>query len=697
MKTVKQIFVALVAHFFCLKYHHMGSVFVRFDFCSRQTFSHIMSSHVSRHALPIASPRRSPRYLQPQASVDIAAAAPLEDAQSPRPTTVQGMMNRSKEMTSKTDIVESGNAMVAEVTAFLAQRTKQRNADTMRYLELRMKMKPPPPMTMEELEQHPLAKQKAQKRLKQDREFDNAADEDDVDALPFIAKPQTDRDVMKALRNEIVAVNHEVHSSKKTRPSTTAKTSVSGSAGMMLTFGSTIGGPGWGEEDVDWKVNSARLPSRQTINSLPLIPAPPRNQAFLTAVGDRSPDSAEHQHIGSPSAVGSAASPLSVRALGPEHDKEILSRDPRELRKIRNEDRHAQYYRGNLVEQGLPSKVNPDVATTSDMELFHDKVHLHDHHFNIASLKEIERARAAQNIFRATKVDTLQRYLSDEKHHFRTPDQVLGRARRATHRSAREKDNAERLDVFFDHLDRLERFTKPSFPGHTHQYLYGCIAQTRKVVTQREGMQEYADFDTVVHQSFPPEMLLHYYVADFLRMLAAIFGIGMDRFRVWLRDALKRFDARDYEPVFRSVEIAIGKEVTKEARFKVNVIMVRGAPPPLTRTELSLRISVERHAMETALVPGATKVTWNETFSFHIYDEQSHITMVLIQDGEQIGQGSFSVFRYPIGKPSRMWFPIPGPLIPHAEVNIVVEMLPLQNDNRKQACSVLLPDHQPVS
>lgn len=621
-----------------------------------------------------SSPRRSPRYRVTRVDGDV--QPPPEDIPSTRPTTVQGLMNRSKELTRKKDIVESGNAMVAEVTAFLAQRTKQRNADTMRYLELRMKMKPPPPMTMEELEQHPLAKQKAQKRLKQDREFDGAADDDEVDALPFIAKPQTDRDVMKALRNEIVIVNHEVHSSKKARPLTSAR-SITSRDGLGLTFGSAVDGAvGWAE-DVDWQVSSARLPSRQAINNnLPLIPVPPSRQAFLTSVRDQSPDSAVDHQIAIIVSEG-AASPLSVRALGPEHDKEILSRDPKELRKIRNEDRHAQYYRGNLVEQGLPPKVNPEVATTSDMELFQDKVHLHDHHFNLASLKEIERARAAQNIFRPTKVETLQRYLSDERHHFRTPDQVLGRARRATHRSAREKDNAERLDVFFDHLDRLERFTKPSFPPHTHPFLYGCIAHTRKAVTQREGMQEYADFDAVVQQSFPPEMLLHYYVADFLRMLAAIFGIGIDRFRVWLRDALKRFDARDYEPVFRSVEIAIGKEVTREARFKVHVHMARGAPPPLTRTEMSLRISVERHTAETSLLPGATKLAWNETFFFHIYDEQSHITMMLLQDGESIGQGSFSVFRYPIGKPSRMWFPIPGPGIPHAEVNIIVEMLPL--------------------
>lgn len=628
----------------------------------------------------LASPRRSPRYLVAH-TVDSQAVRASEDLPSSRPTTVNDLMFRSRELTKKKDIVESGNAMVAEVTAFLAQRTKQRNADTMRYLELRMKMKPPPPMTMEELEQHPLAKQKAQKRLKQDREFDGAADDDEIDALPFIAKPQTDRDVMKALRNEIVAVNHEVHTSKKARPLSSARGLTSGDA-LGLTFGGTTG---WAE-DVDWKVTSARLPSRQAIGNLPLIPVPPSRQAFLTAVRDQSPDHTIDQHQLQLTPAESAASPLSVRALGPEHDKEILSRDPKELRKIRNEDRHAQYYRGNLVEQGLPSKINPDVATTSDMELFRDKVHLHDHHFNIASLKEIERARAAQNIFRATKVDTLQRYLSDERHHFRTPDQVLGRARRATHQSAREKDNAERLDVFFDHLDRLERFTKPSFPPHTHPYLYGCIAHTRRAVTQREGMQEYADFDTVVQQSFPSEMLLHYYVADFLRMLAAIFGIGMDRFRVWLRDALKRFDARDYEPVFRSVEIAIGKDVTKEARFKVHVHMARGAPPPLTRTEMSLRISVERHTAETSPVPGATKVTWNETFFFHIYDEQSHITMMLLQDGEPVGQGSFSVFRFPVGKPSRMWFPIPGAGIPHAEVNIVVEMLPLvpsDKDTRK--------------
>jgi hypothetical protein len=627
----------------------------------------------------LASPRRSPRYLVAHA-IENSRAEKSEDSPSSRPTTVNDLMFRSRELTKKKDIVESGNAMVAEVTAFLAQRTKQRNADTMRYLELRMKMKPPPPMTMEELEQHPLAKQKAQKRMKQDREFDGSADDDEVDTLPFIAKPQTDRDVMKALRNEIVAVNHEVHSSKKARPLSTARGLTSGDV-LGLTFGSTMGGAAW-SEDVEWKVTSARLPSRQAISNLPIIPVPPSRQAFLTAVRDQSPDHAEQHQLQANQVVEGAASPLSVRALGPEHDKEILSRDPKELRKIRNEDRHAQYYRGNLVEQGLPSKINPEVATTSDMELFRDKVHLHDHHFNIASLKEIERARAAQNIFRATKVDTLQRYLSDERHHFRTPDQVLGRARRATHQSAREKDNAERLDVFFDHLDRLERFTKPSFPAHTHPYLYGCIAHTRKAVTQREGMQEYADFDLVVQQSFPAEMLLHYYVADFLRMLAAIFGIGMDRFRVWLRDALKRFDARDYEPVFRSVEIAIGKEVTKEARFKIHVNMVRGAPPPLTRTEMSLRISVERHTAETSLVPGATKITWNETFLFHTYDEQSHITMSLLQDGETVGQGSFSVFRYPMGKPSRMWFPIPGPGTPHAEVNIVVEMLPLINTEK---------------
>jgi hypothetical protein len=294
-------------------------------------------------------------------------------------------MTRSRELTSKKDIVESGNAMVAEVTAFLAQRTKQRNADTMRYLELRMKMKPPPPMTMEELEQHPLAKQKAQKRLQKDREFENAVDDNDLDALPFIAKPQTDKDVMKALRNEIVAVNHDVHSSKKVRPPTSARSGTSGSAGMMLTFGSTFDRSAWGQEDVEWKVTSARLPSRQSIHTLPFIPAASGNQAFLTAIRDHSPETVEQQHnhqtqlVPSPPSGGGTASPLSVRALGPDHDKEILSRDPKELRKIRNEDRHAQYYRGNLVEQALPQKINPDIATTHDMEVFQEKIHLHDH------------------------------------------------------------------------------------------------------------------------------------------------------------------------------------------------------------------------------------------------------------------------------------------------------------------------------
>lgn len=586
--------------------------------------------------------------------------------------------------------------MVAEVTAFLAQRTKQRNSDTMKYLEVRAKMKPPPPMTMEELEQHPLSKQKAQKRSKQDRDFDTGGEDEEKETLPFIVKPTQDRDVMQRLHQEIRSVNHELHASMKSRPTTSPRLSPRPpTVGTVTSRGKVRM---W-DEAVDWEGTATHGRNE--------MPAPPVNlddddeiadtrteavvplqssssAAFLTSVDD---DTTLTKAVVL-SNTANSASPLSVRSLGPEHDKQILSRDPNELRKIRNEDRHAQYYRGNTVEQPLPAKINPDVATTSDMELFQQKLVLRDHYFNDASIREIERARAAQDIFRPVKIETIQRFLEDDRYRFCTAGHVLGKSRQATHSSARAKDNAERLDVFFDHLDRLERYTRPSFPDYAIENLEQCIALTRKVVTQKEGMQEHNEFDYVVEQSFPPEMLVHYYVADFLKMLAAIFGIGSDKFRTWLREALKRFEARDYEPVFRSVEMAIGKEVTKESRFKIHVNMVRGALPAVVRTEMSLRICVERHSSETTRMPGGAKVTWNEWFSFHVYNEQSPITMFLVQDSEVIGQGSFSVFRYPVGKPSKMWFPVPGQLIPHAEVNITVEVLPLLPETKRSGTVV---------
>jgi hypothetical protein len=105
--------------------------------------------------------------------------------------------------------------------------------------------------------------------------------------------------------------------------------------------------------------------------------------------------------------------------------------------------------------------------------------------------------------------------------------------------------------------------------------------------------------------------------------------------------------------------------------------MCRNASTVALRSEMCIRIQAERHSVETQTVPGASKATWNESFTLHIYDEQSPITVSIVVNGHVMGSNSFSVFRsYIVGKPSKMWFPTPGELMPHAEVSMVIELLP---------------------
>ena len=582
--------------------------------------------------------------------------------------------------TSKTDV---GNAMVAEATAKLAQRAKQRHADTMRYLEVRTKMKPPPPMTMAELMHHPLAKEQTRKRKQKDQELGDSDDDEGEEKLPFIPKMIQNKDVMKKLLNDIAKAEEHISAKKNERrdPSTltmylpqppnsargldrSEKVSWVASPRQLFTADSSV------------TANSRTFHLTATIDSNPpkFLPAAPSPRVAMGTSGTTG------ALVTSPSqalaAVAAAeASPLSVRALGPEHDAQILHRDPKELKKLRNEDRHTQFYRSHTLDQPLPPRPSGETLTTADVALFIDKLRRRDHLFNESAMGEMDRAKAAQAVFIQHKKQYLETMLDSDKMAFASMDYVFRKLRQGTNAAARKKDNGARLDVFFDHLDRLERFSIPTFPEREVTNLLRCIEKARDIVEECKGMQEYEHFSIVVKEAFAPEQLLQFYVVDFLQMLACIFGIGVEKFRWWLRETLKQFEARDYEPIFRAVEKSIGKEVSKEARFRITVHSCRGITTD-ARPAISIKIAVERHTVQTSLWITASRPVWNQSFVFQIYDEQSPITVSLLLDGQAVGEGAFSVYRYPMGKASKMWFPVAGPLMQHSEVSMTVEVLP---------------------
>lgn len=556
--------------------------------------------------------------------------------------------------TSKTDL---GNAMVAEATAKLAQRAKQRHADTMLW-EVRTKMKPPPPMTMAELMHHPLAKEQTRKRKQKDQELGQDDEEEEEEKLPFIPKMLQNRDVMKRLLGDISTAEEHINATKNERHRFTSQLT------EFLPHPPNSARSGGEREKVSW-VSSPRQQTAAASGSA-------TSRTFhLTQT---SMTSTQGALVPSSSGVQEHASPLSVRALGPEHDAQILHRDPKELKKLRNEDRHTQYYRAHTLDLAMPQKVTGDTITNEDVKLFVEKLRRRDHLFNEASLNEMDRAKAAQAVFIPHKQRGLDQMLESEHMAFASMDYVFRKLRQGTNAAARKKDNGARLDVFFDHLDRLERFSIPSFPEREVQNLLRCIQKAREVVEECKGMQEYEHFSIVVNEAFAPEQLLQYYVVDFLHLLACIFGIGAEKFRWWLREMLKQFEARDYEPIFRSVERSIGKEVSKEARFRMTVHSCRGIMTD-ARPAISIRINVERHTVTTTPWLTAARPVWNQAFIFQIYDEQSLINVSLLLDGLAVGEGAFSVYRYPVGKASKMWFPVSGPTMPHAEVSLTAEVL----------------------
>jgi len=300
--------------------------------------------------------------------------------------------------------------------------------------------------------------------------------------------------------------------------------------------------------------------------------------------------------------------------------------------------------------------------------------------FNKQQLEELQRARTAQGTFHATKVATFEDIMASGELRNAPAHKVFLSLRARVSGAARAKDQAERLDVFYQHIDRVRACVPLLFRTEAEQTIaHRYLDVLRERVTACDGQQNAGDFEHCVFAVYPTERLLQDAVVSLLELASPMFNITETAFAAWLQAKLQCFSDRDreYQTQFRMVEQQFGRDAATEAKFKLTVHTVRGFSHfAQLRPQLSVRVVAERKTVHTQPLQGV-KPLWHEPFVLHLLNDSNPVKLyVLMNDGEVIGTGTLSVSKAPIGKAVKQWVSVQGTQANSGEMQVTLEVYP---------------------
>ena len=531
-------------------------------------------------------------------------------------------------------------------------------------------MRPPPTMTLADLERHPLRGVVTRRNINTHNDDDAAVDTKHLDDGPlskFIPLKTHYTDVKSLLQSQLVAAEARMLTHKQGRQ---GKSPVHSDIPLINS------------EEVNPKQPIAEVEEKAFyLTDVPLSSRLEGDSA------DPKSNTTSRGRTGSLLPTSSVPVALSVSSLGPEFDEQCLDRDPKDFRKAGQESRHAQHYRHRTVEVrsiGLP-KPTSEESSAYEVGLFMKKLKNRDHHFNNAVMDELRRAREAQRMFFNKKADEIDRTLSYGDRRSAPVPQLLGDVRKTVRKEAVAKDQGERLEVFFDHLRRLDRYATPRFPKDDIALLSELLAATREVVEAKDGHVAPSDFGVVwraFKRLFTRESIMQLHARELLRKLSVMFGISHETFRSWLHLKMRRYDARDLQAVFRSEDVAMGKEAHEGARIRLALTGGRHLCTKewTARSQTYVRVCAEELVVCSPTVYDAgTKTTVAikaKPALLQLEDESSLVRIQVVEDDRAVGEGSFVVTGFAPGRPLKMWLPTHGAGAPHAEVEMQIEVLP---------------------
>jgi hypothetical protein len=296
--------------------------------------------------------------------------------------------------------------------------------------------------------------------------------------------------------------------------------------------------------------------------------------------------------------------------------------------------------------------------------------------FGKYSSGELQRVLHAKAVFADAKVAELNGLIDSPRGRCHPADSVLDVLRRRIHRAAAAKDRRERLQVFFDHIELVREHAAPlarsADEAARNNAFFDAVGAA---IAASNGHHTFGELPPLALAHFSREALLRRDVVDLLVLVGPLFGAAAGQVETWAQLELRRFEGRDIAGIFRGTDASIG-QAANDASFKLHIYACRGLSTAAfhPRTMLTVRVSAERRVFQTAASP-LSKPSWGEAVAVHLGNDATPVMLYLHGAGDIIGQGSLVVAKMPVGRTTRLWVPIPGALLPHAELHVGVEML----------------------
>ena len=568
--------------------------------------------------------------------------------------------------------------LIREVQSMINERSRQRFTSTLTFMNLMRRTRPPPPQSIAELESHPLLR-RSRYKMQADDEDNPARTKERVPArppLPFLAAPVTARHLRAKLTEEVnraTLLLSSRRSHSKVKEEFLAIEDNNNNAGAKRPFAphpphSLLTERPNGEKNSQ---NSHGTPKRLRDGS-PTQPASSRSVAFVTQSEDVQRQSGQPTPRRRMTLMGKERMELPIALTS------ALSRSPEEFRKLRNEDRHSQFYRRGTCEQWVPSK--PEWQTAQEARDFLRSLTMRDSDFNSSATREIDRVCSAQSHFRAEKSRQLNELL-DSSSLANAPwylvMSVLSSKKKA---STRQQDDAERLDVFYDHVRGLRALVpKLFFHADEEAAALAFLQDVTKAVRDCDGRQSLAEFADAANKNFSPETFLLDNVMQFLSLTAPMFGVVQNEFRRFVSSVLQRFESRqrDYVLGFRPVDRGLGKEVSQEVSFRFMLHEVQCSSlskANQARPELFVHMQCESQQFTTN-IHQSLQAVWSEDFDIHLYDETSPMEVRLFCAEEVIGEAVLRISHFQSKK--RQWISLLSPaadMVAQARLLVSVDM-----------------------
>lgn len=367
--------------------------------------------------------------------------------------------------------------------------------------------------------------------------------------------------------------------------------------------------------------------------------------------------------------------------------EEGLCREPSSFNDTDRDYRHAQHYRRVAAAKAGPTpspavaRDAMDAASSDDVKDFFFSLANRSGKFNEAAVSELRRVREAQRVFFQAKREAIDSMLDDPRFAAVPAEKLLSQARRSMSLTALRKDNAERLDVYFEHLDRLERYSSPKFFGESKDLLSKFLAQVRADVGASDaslGVDGFVQAWRHFKGLFGYESLLELHTVEMLKILSAMYGVEKSQFDLWVQKKLRRYDPRDYNTIFRTEDNRSGKELPSK-RVRVTILNGRNLLPNdgAVYRQVGVKLLSESGCLSTPLKPlTSTRVCWDKQFLVGPLDDETSIRFQVVVDEVTQGEGSVQLSSLQAsGSPLSVQLPVCGPAIPHARLDLEISLV----------------------